>query len=280
MFDLELEIDRWRAALAPQMSSATVDELENHLREEIEHLVEGGIAVDEAFRQACSGIGDPKGLSAEFAKLKGTYTWFPARLAGAASLSLTAILLILAIVGGVSGRTTPLLSAHVMAACAGYLISLLLGTLGIYYVLVRPFRTMSSGQAASLGKVATSLAGASALWTGVAIILGMIWARDNLGRYWAWDPKETSALAIFIWNFAVAWLGYGRRVGPHFLMLFAVFGNTITSVGWFGSNTAPGRFQISSLLLVLAGAQLLLLAAGYLQRKSAHETFDRPSVDQ
>lgn len=275
MFDLELEICRWRDTLARELPSATVDELESHLREEIEHRLERGISPDEAFRQACSGIGDPQRLSAEFAKVTGASAWIPARLARAAALSLTGLLSILAIAASVSGRATPLLSAHVMAACAGYLISLLLGTLGIYYVLFRPFRTMSAGQAASLGKVATSLASASALWTGVATILGMIWAADHLGRYWAWDPKEMSALAILSWNLAVAWLGHTKRIGLHLLMLFTIFGNTITSVGWFGSNTAPGHFHVSSLLLTFVGAQLIILAAGYLQRKSARETVAR-----
>jgi ABC-type transport system involved in cytochrome c biogenesis permease subunit len=33
------------------------------------------------------------------------------------------------------------------------------------------------------------------------VLLGAYWANDAWGRYWAWDPKETSSL--------VTWLIYG-----------------------------------------------------------------------
>jgi len=163
--------------------------LENHLREETERRLKSGTPQDEAFRQACSDLGDPTRLSAEFAKLNGASIWRPARLASVAALSLTAFLFVLAIVAGASGRKTPLLSAHVMSVWAGYLISFMMGTLAIWYVVVRPFRNLSIGHAASLRKVVASLAGASALLTGAAILIGMIWAADHMGRYWAWDPK-------------------------------------------------------------------------------------------
>jgi ABC-type transport system involved in cytochrome c biogenesis permease subunit len=35
----------------------------------------------------------------------------------------------------------------------------------------------------------------------LGLIVGMIWARREWGRYWGWDPKETFAL--------ITWLTYG-----------------------------------------------------------------------
>jgi len=272
MFDLESEIRRWRAALAGKLPPATVNELENHLREETDRRLKSGTPQDEAFRQACLDLGDPTRLSAEFAKLNGASIWRPARLASVAALSLTAFLLVLAIVAGASGRKTPLLSAHVMSVSAGYLISFILGALAIWYVVVRLFRNLSMGHAASLRKVVALLAGASALLTGAAIITGVIWAADHMGRYWAWHPKETAAFVIFAWNLALALLAYAKRIWLHPVMLLAIFGNAITSVGWFGSNAAHGHFQLPSLLLAFVVAQMIFIAAGCLPRKNASNT--------
>ncbi len=269
MFDLESEILRWRAALAGKLSRAALDELENHLREETERRLKSGAPQDEAFRQACLNLGDPTRLSAEFAKLKDASIWRPARLASIAALSLTALLFVLAIVAGASGKMTPLLSAHVMSVCAGYLITFMLGALAIWYVMVRPFRNLSVAHAASLRKAVAMLAGASALLTGAAIILGMIWAADNMGRYWAWDRKETGGFAIFVWNLALALLACTKRIRLHYIMLFAILGNAITSVGWFGSNIPQGHHRLPWLLLAFIAAQLIFVAAGWLPRKRA-----------
>jgi hypothetical protein len=227
--------------LAGKLPPDTVDELENHLREETERRLKSGTPQDQAFRQACLDLGDPTRLSAEFAKLNGASIWQPARLASVAALSLTAFLFVLAIVAAATGRKTPLLSAHIMSASAGYLISFMLGALAIWYVVVRPFRNLSIDHAASLRKVVALLAGASSLLTGAAIITGMIWAADHMGRYWAWDPKETGAFVIFVFNLALALLACTTRIRLHPIMLCAIFGNVITSVGWFGSNAAQGH---------------------------------------
>ena len=33
---------------------------------------------------------------------------------------------------------------------------------------------------------------------GVGVALGALWANDAWGRYWGWDPKETSALVTWL----------------------------------------------------------------------------------
>ena len=64
------------------------------------------------------------------------------------------------------------------------------------------------------------------VWT-FAVIMGAIWAEQSWGRYWGWDPKETSAFLTW-----VAYAGYlharatrgmrGRRAGWLGLLAFAV----------------------------------------------------------
>lgn len=56
------------------------------------------------------------------------------------------------------------------------------------------------------------------LFLGVMIVAGALWAHQSWGRYWAWDPIETSALCT--------WLAYG--VTLHFRVLH----------GWRGRRMA------------------------------------------
>ena len=64
------------------------------------------------------------------------------------------------------------------------------------------------------------------VWT-FAVIMGAIWAEQSWGRYWGWDPKETSAFLTW-----VAYAGYlharatrgmrGRRAGWLGILAYAV----------------------------------------------------------
>lgn len=69
MFDLNTAIKNWRAALAaqPGFSDADLDELEDHLREEIGALEATGLSAEEGFLVACRRLGKPEDLSGEFA---------------------------------------------------------------------------------------------------------------------------------------------------------------------------------------------------------------------
>ncbi len=69
MFDLKAAIKNWRAALAaqPGFSDSDMDELEDHLQEEIGALEAAGLATEEAFLVSCRRLGKPEDLSGEFA---------------------------------------------------------------------------------------------------------------------------------------------------------------------------------------------------------------------
>ena len=53
---------------------------------------------------------------------------------------------------------------------------------------------------------------------GFAVMAGAIWAENAWGRYWGWDPKETSAL--------VTWL------------IYASYLHTRNLSGWKGARSA------------------------------------------
>lgn len=71
MFNLEQAISDWRRKLsaAGMRSRDIVDELESHLREEIERQIQSGAAEHHAFQTAIARLGEAGALQNEFAKL-------------------------------------------------------------------------------------------------------------------------------------------------------------------------------------------------------------------
>ncbi len=69
MFDLEHEVEEWRISLrAGLLCTATIDELESHLREEFASQLQAGFALSEAFGNAVQRLGNISELRAEFGK--------------------------------------------------------------------------------------------------------------------------------------------------------------------------------------------------------------------
>ncbi|HEY4416069.1 MAG TPA: hypothetical protein VGO57_10280 [Verrucomicrobiae bacterium] len=72
MFDLEKTITEWRRQMlaAGIRPPALVEELEGHLREEIEQLIKTGMDASLAFEIATGHIGQPRLLKHEFKKIE------------------------------------------------------------------------------------------------------------------------------------------------------------------------------------------------------------------
>jgi hypothetical protein len=70
MSDLNSMIKAWRDGLAPGMSAADVDELEDHLRQTLAALSTDTLSFDERFLVATHRLGAPQALVAEFAKVR------------------------------------------------------------------------------------------------------------------------------------------------------------------------------------------------------------------
>lgn len=71
MFDLEQSIVHWREQMRKEgiKSAALLDELESHLRDEIDFQMRSGSAIEQAFLQAIEHIGRSDAISAEFRKV-------------------------------------------------------------------------------------------------------------------------------------------------------------------------------------------------------------------
>ena len=75
--NLEANITAWRQRMraAGIQSPALLEELESHLREEIERQVKLGMAEAQAFEMAMQNIGPARGLKAEFNRASGWLGW-------------------------------------------------------------------------------------------------------------------------------------------------------------------------------------------------------------
>jgi hypothetical protein len=76
MFDLEQSVAAWRREMAAQGVSRPeiLDELEAHLREDIEQRLRSGIDLPTAFAEAVIGIGDAKLLRRDFARADAVFS--------------------------------------------------------------------------------------------------------------------------------------------------------------------------------------------------------------
>ncbi len=74
---LEKQIDQWRSYLRSRQVIHSVDvaELEDHLREQVDGLIQAGLAPDEAFLVAVKRMGDLDSLSREFAREHSERLW-------------------------------------------------------------------------------------------------------------------------------------------------------------------------------------------------------------
>jgi hypothetical protein len=74
MFDLEQAIGDWRRQMAAGgiRTPAVLDELESHLRDDIEQQLRSGSSAQQAFEAAVQRIGQGNALKAEFEKVGGT----------------------------------------------------------------------------------------------------------------------------------------------------------------------------------------------------------------
>ena len=263
MPDLESFLAQWRASLpaAPHLPPETLDELEGHLRERIEQLIASGVPEAEACQRAATELGNSETIATEFRKLDAS-SWLPVKI-------VTGVAIVLALGLAVLLLTRPfprpnaglLLAIHVFTITIGYATTLLLGVLGICFVLQRARTGFSRRQLASLSRVTFIFATVSTVSTAIGIVLAMLWAQREWGRLWGWDGKEIGALCVFVWLAGFLIAHAFRWVTARGLLIASLLGNNVVLLGWFAPSLSGGLhaygFQKTAWLLLLAGAMVL-----------------------
>jgi len=138
----------------------------------------------------------------------------------------------------------------------GYTTTFLVGALGICFVGQRCLSDFAPLRMRSLPRVTFKLGCVAAGLTAAGIILGMVWAKAEWGRYWAWDAKEIGGFAAIVWQ--ICFLFAHRFAGGNVrgVLVMSVLGNIVVSLSWFGANLLSGLHRHGtpnySLLLLVA----------------------------
>jgi hypothetical protein len=237
MHRLEQRITDWRKGMtaARGIGRETLEELENHLREIIDEHLRRGLSESEAFQKALAQVGPPPAISSEFGKLTHSM-WWPVKVAIGLGFA-AAVAMTMLMVARFDGKSFGLLLAtHVFTVTLGYLSTFLIGGVGICFVCQRCFSDFSPARLESLSRISFIFAGIAACLTAIGIVLGMIWARAEWGRFWGWDVKEIGALSVIVWLVFFMAAQRSRRVSARGVLLLTIFGNVIVSLAWFGAN--------------------------------------------
>ena len=244
MPDIERRIADWRRALAETAGGTdeVLAELESHLRDEVQRLVRTGEPEERALDRALSRLGPPQALAAEFAKLArdGAATWLPVRLANGVLLALAAALVGYCACRLQDGRLGLLLASHVVAVTLGYGTTLLVGGLAFCYVATRSFDPPRPAQIGALTRAVLVMTWLALAATTLGVFLGGVWAKDNLGRFWGWDLKETGGAIVLAWDGIMILFCWRRPAATHAAMLLAFAGNVVVAAAWFG----PGLLAV------------------------------------
>jgi hypothetical protein len=268
MHDLERLIAEWRkTAATPDVSPETLDELETHLRETVDRLVCSGMTVASAFKRAVVELGHMPKISSEFRKLDEPL-WLPVKLAMGATALVALVTAIFVIARVDSGRSNLLLATHTFTVTLGYTMTLLIGGLGICFVSQRSFEDFPTSRLHSIARVSLVLGSIALFFTTLGVFLGMVWAKIEWSRYWAWDSKEIGGLSVIVWLTCYLIAHRFFKNSARGVLAISILGNIVVSLAWFGPQ-ANGLHQYgsanNSLLLTLAiAANLAIFAVGWL----------------
>jgi hypothetical protein len=261
MPDLETQIATWRRQMlaAGIKTLSTLDELESHLRDEIDRLRTAGVPETEVMARAVSHLGHPPAVQAEFKKLGLSSR----SLANIVTAVWASVLLLLAAVFSprlLDGRWNGLLASHVFTVTAGYLAAFVVGGCGMAWICAQWMRGAAAGHPALMHTAARFTRFAAALIV-VAVVLGMFWSGQNLGRYFMGDYREIGGMCGGAW-FAALWIvRRSPRLKERAAMLLGVGGSMLVGFAWFGAVPLDKGAGASSYwpLAVLAGLHFLFL---------------------
>ena len=275
MFNLEQAIAEWRQQMiaAGIKSPGTLDELENHLREDFRALSSGGATEAEAFRLAAARVGNPDSVAAEFKKSYMAPV-LPVILGSALWIGVPLALAVVLFNKWFGGRPGFLLLTHSFTLTAGYSASFLTGSFGICHVGFGWFRMASPVRCRALSRAVYLFSQLAGGFTMAGLLTGMSWSMRDRGNLMTGDPREIGALFVVAWFMALWLVQRSGRVREHVTLLLSIGGNMIVSLAWFGAGTLAhhampwGYWPLDVLLVV----HLVVLSLGILSPPEMVET--------
>lgn len=212
MFNLNEAIDNWRKSCSDQqtITPADRDELETHLREEIDHLVLAGLTEEEAFLIAARRLGDTQSLAVEFGKVNRSLIWrtrafwmlagvFLVTVAQSAAGTVTTLVSLLL----VQARLNPYLAGSIgFVVNSGLFLLLLLGLFGLMrWQSAR--RRWQNKPALFLLLVATGVLLLRAIPTLSSMLVVRMYEAEQIGQ-WSMARSISSSIWGILWPFLLA----------------------------------------------------------------------------
>ena len=239
MFDLNKAIAGWKERFARQRSCSRdeLNELESHLREQVDALVAGGESESDAFATAVDQLGEPTLVCDEFAK-NGRLSWLDAF-----ALSANRVLIVVAGVLSIglavlaTWRGNALLGAHVASITFAYLVASLSCLIGVYAIIRSVLGKAADGEFRDrLDRQCRNLLWLTLSMTAVGFLLGACWSHQAWGRYFQWHPQEIGALVVFGIAMSLNIFVANRRASTMRLGQVALAMSFVTLVAWFGPS--------------------------------------------
>jgi hypothetical protein len=234
MHNLDQSIAEWRASMrrTPSLGPEVLDELESHLRETISELVQSGMPEPDAFQRAIAQLGPMEAVTAEFQKLRPP-TWLPMKVVVVIT-GIMAVAMPVMMAGALRQRGGDVLvMAHTFMLTMGYVMTLLLGVLGICFMAQRCYAEFSARRQEVLARAVRLYSFWACVLTIVGMILGMGWSYREWGRWWGWDVREIGALGVITWQVCFFGLQRSRRTTLRSLFAASLAGGSIMLVVMF-----------------------------------------------
>jgi len=228
MHNLDLSIAEWRKSIShtPSLGPDTLDELENHLRETISVLVESGIPEPEALQRALAQLGPVGEVSAEFQKLSPA-TWLPLKIVTVIAGVLSVVMLAQLMIAFQHRHWDILLGAHIFVGALGFWAVLMLGVLGICFVIQRSFADFPTRRAEALSRAVVRIAAWGCAFKILGLILGMAYSQREWGRLWGWSPREVGGLCVLLWQAGFLAVQRLRRPSVRSLLVASLAGSSV-----------------------------------------------------
>jgi hypothetical protein len=278
MRELEKQIVEWRRQMAVGgvKTSAVLDELESHLREEIEARVSDGDSEREAFQSAAARIGSAGCLRSEFNKISAAVS-LPVLISAAIWFGAVIFTMVFFFGRLVAGTMGLLIFTHILTVTPGYMAALLAGGLAAYYVCCRWAGWLTPSSQQSLSRAVARFTWVSCVLSVIGWLLGMVWTHKYRGTAWDNDPREIGGVCVCVW-FAALSLASGK-LSDHTRILLNLIGNMIVAEAWFGGgilahNPAMHWYGVANYLplQLFVGVHLLFLFMGFSRKIETSET--------
>lgn len=262
MPSLDARLAEWRRTMKDSNAGCeeVLDELECHLRDEVESRVRQGESTERAFHLAVARLGGTAEIAVEFAKIPPpALPWLPIRAVGLLGLALIITMILPLVPRFRSGGSDALMALHMGLVTLGYVATLLVGILAIIFLLTRLFHDLSAGQKESLKRTTLLWSGASFISTGAGIALGGLCPYEKEGWLWGLAPHEIGGIAILAWSLVmfVSYWRHQRTRHAHLAMLLGIGGNIAVILGWFAvasggvhSIELPSNHFVTLLLVI------------------------------